>query len=380
MHGNRSTKPDANRSKPGYTAGMKILVLAVLLGVSGSALAQFDLEESHTTASLRGIDSLGAGVAWASGSGGTILRTEDGGYLWQPCTVPKGAEKLDFRGIQAFDANIAVVMASGKGALSRIYKTTDGCQTWKLVFENPDADGFFNDLRKVTSKQMYLMGDPVKGKFAMFFSPDQGSTWYISDDPGLDAAPGDGAFAASNSGLISLANTLFFATGGGSSAHVFSTFPKCGPEAVKDAPCPLAWQHSDVPLAAGAPGAGVFSLAGRFLASASGKVSAVLVAVGGDYTRPTSSTGTAATSRDGGKTWTAPASLPHGYRSAIVFNRDTQAWLTVGPNGVDVSFDDGKSWKSVPGESSNGWNAISLPFAVGAKGQIGKLRPDILKP
>ena len=80
--------------------------------------AQFDIEDSNTTASLRGIHNVGGGVAWASGTNGTVLRTEDGGYLWQTCTIPPGAEKLDFRGIQAFDENTAIVMSSGKGDLS----------------------------------------------------------------------------------------------------------------------------------------------------------------------------------------------------------------------------------------------------------------------
>ncbi len=86
-------------------------------------------------------------MAWASGTNGTVLRTEDGGYLWQACAVPPGAEHLDFRGIQAFDANTAIVMSSGKGDLSRLYKTTDGCQTWKLVFTNPDKDGFWDAIQ-----------------------------------------------------------------------------------------------------------------------------------------------------------------------------------------------------------------------------------------
>ncbi len=347
---------------------------------AGVASAQFDLEESHTTASLRGVDSLGAGVAWASGSGGTVLRTEDGGYLWQPCTVPKGAEKLDFRGVQGYDAQTAVVMASGKGALSRIYRTTDGCQSWKLVFENPDPDGFFDDLRKVTEKQMYLLGDPVKGRFAMFFSPDRGSTWFVSDDPGLDAVAGDGAFAASNSGLIGLGNTVLFGTGGGVSAHVFLTYAKCDPAAAKGMECPLAWRRTEVPLAGGSAGAGVFSVAGRVTASMSGKLNSVLVAAGGDYTKPEQSAGTAASSRDGGTTWAPATTMPHGYRSAVVFDRTTQVWLALGPNGVDRSTDDGRNWAPIAGETVTGWNAVSLPFVVGAKGRIGKLRDGVLKP
>src|SRR5271155_3207395 len=146
--------------------------------------AQFDIEESHSTASLRGIHNVGAGVAWASGTNGAVLRTEDGGYLWQPCTIPSGAEHLDFRGIQAFDANTAIVMSSGKGDLSRLYKTTDGCLTWKLVFTNPDKNGFWDALRfskpwpKVLSKtDGVLIGDPVAGTFSVFLSSDSGETW-----------------------------------------------------------------------------------------------------------------------------------------------------------------------------------------------------------
>ncbi len=121
-------------------------LLVFLLAACGVAHAQWEIQNSGTTADLRGIDNVGGGVAWASGTNGTVLRTEDGGYLWQACAVPPGAEHLDFRGIQAFDANTAIVMSSGKGDLSRLYKTTDGCHTWKLVFTNPDKDGFWDAL------------------------------------------------------------------------------------------------------------------------------------------------------------------------------------------------------------------------------------------
>src|SRR5271163_5089749 len=125
------------------------------------AYAQWDIEESHTTASLRGIHNVGGGVAWASGTDGTVLRTEDGGYLWQTCNIPPGAEKLDFRGIQAFDENTAIVMSSGPGDQSRLYKTTDGCQTWKLLFTNPDPTGFFDAIQVLNKDEFEIVGDSV---------------------------------------------------------------------------------------------------------------------------------------------------------------------------------------------------------------------------
>ncbi|MEO7030526.1 MAG: glycosyl hydrolase [Acidobacteriaceae bacterium] len=362
---------------------MRCLVLFTILTLSHTASAQWTLQDAHTKASLRGIHSLGNGVAWASGTDGTVLRTEDGGIVWQLCKVPPGAAKLDFRGVQAFDNNTAIVMSSGKGDLSRLYKTTDGCQTWKKVFDDPDETGFFDSLRRVTGKQMYLLGDPVNGKFSMFYSQDAGSTWFIADDPGLDAPKDAGAFAASNSALINVGPFMMFGTGGPRAA-VYAMRPKCDP--AKPDACTAAWVAVQTSLAEGKPAAGVFSLAGRFTTSQSGKTSSIVVAVGGTYDKPDDATGTAAYSRDSGTTWTVAQTPPHGYRSAVVYDSSTATWIAVGPNGTGISTDDGRNWRALkPGpndapDADKNWNALSLPFVVGPNGRIGVLRPSALKP
>jgi photosystem II stability/assembly factor-like uncharacterized protein len=358
---------------------MKIVaVLALVMGCAGAS-GQFDVEDSHTTANLRGVDSVGAGTVWASGWGGTVLRSEDGGFLWQTCAMPKGAEKLDFRGVQAFDAKTAVVMSSGKGSLSKIYRTTDGCTTWTMVFENPDADGFFDAIKKVTDHQMYVLGDPVDGKFMMFFSPDQGQKWFLADDPGREAGKDVGAFAASNSSLAVSGNAMVFGAGAGAGQEpkVYRTVPKCASGA--DGQCSIAWEGTVVPMAGGSTSAGVFSVGLRVSMGLSGKPKVTAVAVGGDYAKPTSAAGTAAYSTDGGEHWMAAARAPNGYRSAVQYASNAGAWIAVGPGGTDVSKDDGKTWTAVAGEDSTGWNAVSLPFVVGEKGKIGKLRAGALK-
>ncbi len=137
-----------------------------------AAHAQWQLQDAHTTADLRGIDNVGHGVAWASGTDGTILRTEDAGFVWQLCAKPPNGEHLDFRAIQAFDNNTAIIMSIGKGDLSRLYKTTDGCQSWTILFTNPDKDGFWDAMRFRANPQTDgplgdLIGDPVRGRFPM---------------------------------------------------------------------------------------------------------------------------------------------------------------------------------------------------------------------
>ena len=92
-----------------------------------------------TTASFRGLSVVNEKVIWASGTGGTVIRTIDGGKKWNVIKVPDAA-KLDFRDIEAFDANTAYILSIGNGESSRIYKTTDGGKTWKLQFEGERSE------------------------------------------------------------------------------------------------------------------------------------------------------------------------------------------------------------------------------------------------
>ena len=342
------------------------LSLAVFLFTSGIAQAQFQLQTSNTTADLRGIHAIGNGVAWASGTNGTVLRTEDGGYVWQSCSVPPGAEHLDFRGIQAFDADTALVMSSGKGDQSRLYKTTDGCHTWKLIVSNPDPDGFWDAIiLNRFDKDGKLLGDPVDGKFVFLETSDKGDTWTKSRYEGLDALKDEGAFAASNSSLMLDERFITgFVTGGPSGPRILTNDRASKTEAFKAKP---------LPLKGGSPSAGGFSIAYRDWGC--------WVAVGGEYTKPEDSAGTAAYTHDGGRTWHPAQTPPHGYRSSVAYDAASKTWITVGPNGTDISADDGKNWKPLlsssalkeAADSDRNWNALSLPFVVGPKGRIGRL-------
>jgi photosystem II stability/assembly factor-like uncharacterized protein len=366
------------------------LGLLLAFALTATSHAQWDIQNSGTIASLRGIHSVGKGIAWASGTNGTVLRTEDGGYLWQRCTTPPGADKLDFRGIQAFDANTAIVMSSGKGDLSRIYKTTDGCQTWTDVFDNPDETGFFDSILLTHGKELTLLGDPVAGRFAMFVSQDQGKTWFVAGEAGRDADTVDGAFAASNSALAFAEPYMFFGTSAASgNAHFYRTQAKCVPPPGKpNAPaidCTLEWMKLNVPLGISGSSSGIFSLGVRMEHGKDGLPQPHIIAIGGTYDKPNDSAGSCAISHDGGTTWNPSTTPPHGYRSAVAYDTASKTWITVGPNGTDISTDDGRNWRALTPSSNDtsdadkNWNALSLPFVVGSHGRIGVLNPAALK-
>ena len=356
---------------------MRPALLLAALVIAVPASAQFTIQTSNTTADLRGIHNVGNGVAWASGTNGTVLRTEDGGYVWQSCSMPPGAEKLDFRGVQAFDANTAIVMSSGPGDQSRLYKTTDGCHTWKLMFTNPDKDGFWDCLWFHRTGHGILLGDPVDSRFVIFQTSDGGVKWTRDEGDGLKVEGKPiAAFAASNSlfAQTSSGYSRAFATGGLGGAFLFEAWNS-----------EKKWSRIAIPVTSGADSSGVFSIGMRYLppkcTDCERNSPPKFVAVGGNYTKPDDSSGTAAYSTDGGYHWTVSTTSPHGYRSSVAYDSASKAWITVGPNGTDISTDDGRNWRPVhpdaalheAADADRNWNALSLPYVVGPKGRIGKL-------
>ena len=131
--------------------------------------------------------------------------------------------------------------------------------------------------------------------------------------------------------------------------------------------------------------------AGGFsFAAEPGPSPSLIVAVGGDYQQPDSQTSTASSCRwkeDGLSSiyrCEAAATFPHGFRSSVAYDPTTKTWITVGPNGTDISTDDGRNWRALkptpvePADADRNWNALSLPFVVGPHGRIGKLHPEAL--
>jgi photosystem II stability/assembly factor-like uncharacterized protein len=327
--------------------------------VASAALAQsWMAQSSNTTASLRGVSAVSRAVVWASGAGGTYLRTLDGGATWHAAIVP-GAGDPDFRSVHALDRHTAWLMSSGPGAKSRIYKTADEGAHWSLLYTNPDAGGFFDALAFWDARRGIVLGDPVDGQFVILTTEDGGQTWQRRKLP--PALPNEGAFAASNSCLMVRGvrgkREVWFGTGGHSGARVFHSSDSG-----------LHWDVAGTPLRHDGAGAGIFSLA--FADSRHG------VAVGGDYGKPADVTGNVAVTSDGGRTWAAPGGThPNGYRSAVAFLAGRKVWIAVGTSGSDISSDGGKSWKPF---DSGSYNAIGkaggdVVWAVGSGGRIARL-------
>ena len=312
-------------------------------------------QTSGTVASLRGVSAVSANVVWASGSGGAWLRSTDGGTTWHAGVVP-GAESLDFRGVRAINDKTAWLLSSGAGAKSRVYKTVDGGEHWKLLFTNPDAPGFFDAIAFWDSKHGVIAGDAVAGQMTIFMTRDGGEHWSREHTP--PALAEEGAFAASNSCLVTRGKReAWLGTGGKGGARVFHS---------KDGG--RTWQVTVAPVRNDGAAAGIFSLA--FSDAVHG------LAVGGDYSKDSEVRQNMAVTRDRGQTWKAPeGGGPLGFRSAVIWLADRKTWLVTGTSGSDVSADQGRTWNRF---DTGGYNALSAAgdavWAVGPKGRIARLK------
>lgn len=317
-----------------------------------AALLHWDTQVSNTTASLRGLKVVSPKVVWASGTQGTFLRTTDGGLHWLSGTVG-GAEKLDFRDVEAFDEKTAYLLASGEGDKSRVYKTSDAGAHWELLLTNPDEKDFFDDIAFGDAKHAMVLGDPVGGQLVIFTTADGGATWQRRPAP--LALDGEGAFAASGTSLVMQGmNDAWFATGGPAGGRVFRTHNGG-----------RTWGIAKTPLG-GSKTAGIFSLAFR-----DGKYG---IAVGGDYQNPKALGRTAAVTHNGGKTWQAVTGL--SYRSCVAALGGDK-FVAVGTEGADLSRNGGETWTHFSDVNlsavAGGGDAV---WAVGPKGVIVKLAQE----
>jgi len=326
------------------------MLAVVLTSVAAAAQIRSTPQSSGVTVRLRGVSAVSDTAAWASGQNGTVLRTTDAGATWQTLFVP-GAEKLDFRDVDAIDEYAAYALSIGPGEASCIYKTVDGGRNWTLAFKNDDPQAFFDAMAFWNADKGVAVSDSVDGRFVILLTTDGGKTWTRAPAEGLPPAlPGEGAFAASGTNVAVVgASHVWIGTGAGPAARVLRS---------KDAG--RTWAVATTPLPAG-PSSGIFSVAFRDERHG--------IVVGGDYKKENEAVDSAVT-EDGGATWTSVQGFS-GFRSAVAYvpGAASRTLLAVGPTGADISTDDGRTFARI---DSPGFHALSLSPKGGAAWAVGE--------
>ncbi len=320
-----------------------------------------ETQQSGTTALLQAVSAVNDRVAWVSGHRGTWVRTLDGGATWQAGQVA-GADSLQFRDVHAVSADTAFLMSAGVGAVSRVYRTTDGGGNWTLLHTNPDGAGFYDCMGFWDSQGGVLYGDAVGGQLAVRVTRDGGNSWTRPAE--LPAAqPNEGGFAASGSCVFTITalglDRAWIGTGNTTAARVLRSIDRGA-----------TWSAATVPMVAG-DGSGVTAVAFRD--------AYIGVAVGGEIGKKDGRGDYVARSTDGGVSWIPggrPTFAGAAYGVAYVPQASVPTVVMVGPGGADVSHDNGASWKALDGSAywSVGFSSPRAGWLVGPGGRIVHVR------
>jgi photosystem II stability/assembly factor-like uncharacterized protein len=315
------------------------------------------LEDS--TALFIGLSVVDENVVWASGNGGRVARTIDGGATWTVRPVP-GEEAAQFRDVHAFSAEEAYVV-SIPTPRSSIYHTDDGGQTWTRVWQADGDTPFLDCFSFWEPRRGFVFGDSENGEFSLLQTSD-GVTWNRVD-PSIvpDARPGEGAFAASGTCVVTRPGGLgWFSTGAsGVDARVIRTTDYGA-----------TWAEAISPIPSVDPTSGIFSLAFRDDQHGA--------AFGGNLSQPDSTHEDVAVTADGGATWTlvGRTGLKGAvYGAAYVPGTATPTLVAVSPDGSAFSTDEGRTWTRI--DNRNSWTvAFHGPRAgwVAGQGHISRLR------
>ncbi len=254
-------------------------------------------------------------------------------------------EELDYRDVEILNDGTIVLMSAGAGAASTISRIELlGTKTLlRPALVNDHATGFWDGIAFWNnSNHGMLVGDPVDGKLTVMITDDGGASYRDAANPPV-VDDRQYCFAASGTSVALISQNIALIATGGTESQVWRSVD--GGD---------NWTAVDIPFISGSDGSGVFSMA--FKDESHG------VIVGGDYEHPEINEQVAAFTNDGGQTWTASTVMTGGYRSAVDWLEDYNAWFAVGPDGCDWSRD-GVEWSAGPlnfkGHTIvNGWSSF----------------------
>lgn len=234
----------------------------------------------------------------------------------------------EFRAIAQTKTDVFILNV---GTPALLYKISKDGKRSKLVYTENGEKVFYDSMQFTNDKDGIAMGDPTDNCLSVIITNDGGDTWTkVPCDKLPKITPGEAAFAASNTNIITKGDKIWMVSGGKKS-RVFYSKDKA-----------ISWEVYNTPIVQGSEMTGIFSA--DFYNDTLG------FAVGGDYEKPEKNSGNKMITTDGGKNWELIGEgKGFGYASCVQFvpGSNGNEIVTIGPSGLYYSYNKGKDWEKL---------------------------------
>lgn len=299
----------------------------IVRSIENVNIQKFDLDST----SIRAIHAVNNDEMLFAGSRGDIGITEDGGKTWDIEYVKyQDSIQPHFRSLAIANGNIFALSIANPALL---YKISFGEK--KIVYKEVHEKVFYDAMTFLDDTTGIAIGDPIDGCTSIIMTHDGGNTWNKIDCSKLpEVKEGEASFAASNTNIAFVNNTIWVVTGG-TRARVLKSSDKGA-----------TWKIINTPIVQGDGPQGIYSV--DFYDENTG------IIMGGNFSKPTENTANKAITTDGGETWTivADGKAPN-YKSCVQYIPGTSGKevVAVGKTGVSFSNDGGHTWKDISKDS-----------------------------
>ena len=317
-------------------------------------------EFKQDSTSIRAIYPINKTSLYYAGSNGKIGFTKSNGEKWGENSFIKIKDNdtliPNFRSI-AYNGTAVFALSIGNPAL--LYKLNNTSKTTNLVYTETHEKVFYDSMKFFPdNKHGIAVGDPTENCASIILTSDGGNTWSKLSCENLPLfEEGEAFFAASNTNIKIVNNTVWIASGGTKARILKSTdFGK-------------TWQIYNTPIIQGDGPQGIYSI--DFYDELNG------IAIGGNYAKPNDNCANKAITSDGGKTWTLVADNQNpNYKSCVQYvpNTNGKEVFAVGKTGVSFSNDGGHTWTEVSTDSYYAIQFVDKNIAwLSGHQKIGKL-------
>ena len=311
-----------------YTFLLIVFMISCSESVQPITFSSVNIETVYSDSlSIRAIELMGNSLAFGANKGtfGTIdlttgkVRTNIEKYH---TSVPA------FRAVAHTSTDFFMLSIESPALL---YKTGDNGRM-ELVYKEEGEGVFYDAMTFLNDKDGIAIGDSINGCLSVIITSDGGKTWAKLPCAQLpEGIEGEGAFAASNTNIKTIDDTIWVAT---TSGRILFSSDKG-----------KSWETYQTPIKNAESTEGIYSI--DFYDKNLG------FAIGGDYTNPDNFKANKAITKDGGKTWrlVADGNAP-GYKSCVQFvpGSNGTGLVAIGFTGISYSSDMGKNWKELSKE------------------------------